>query len=178
MSLPVCHEFARVGKLSFSGKVLRQRDLRREKKLVCQFARFFEGGRRSARHVCGRTAGTFPRLFPSWRILHDGNNLARPWPRLAGLSPPANRLGGLWRLLVADRAADRVGGHRARLHAKPCERTGRLQCRGMFLLPRCAQPARSIKAGRRTCHPLAIRHLLRSEYFARPRRRYRAMDRA
>src|SRR5438270_9498457 len=75
---------------------------------------------------------------------------------------------GLWRLLVADRAADRVGGHGARLHAKPCERTGRLQCRGMFLLPRGAQPARSIKAGRRTCYPLAIWHLLRSEYFARP----------
>src|SRR5205085_4408492 len=99
----------------------------------------------------------------------------------AATNSPCRRFGrrcGLWRLLVADRAADRVGGHRARLHAQPCERTDHLQRRGMFLLPRRPRPARSIKVGRRTCHPLAIRHLLRPEYLARPRRRYRAMDRA
>ena len=81
------------------------------------------------------------------------------------------------RLLVADGHPVRAGGYRAGLYAQRRERADNLQCRGMFLLPCRARPARSHKARRRPCDPITVRDLLRAEHLPRSGRRHRALAR-
>src|SRR5437868_8274538 len=47
----------------------------------------------------------------------------------------------------------------------------------MFLLPCGAEPARPYQARRRTGAAVAVRHVLRAEYFPRSERRYRTLER-
>ena len=74
---------------------------------------------------------------------------------------------GVGHLLVADHPGGRCAGFACRLHAEPRQRHHNVQCRWLFLLPRCSQPARSAEAGRRACHAVAVRDVLRSQHLIR-----------
>src|SRR5262249_36511334 len=71
-----------------------------------------------------------------------------------------------WRILVAQHSRAHCVGFVAGLPAQRCQRADNVRCGRMFLMPRSAEPARSVEAWRRACDSLAIRHLLCAEHFS------------
>src|SRR6202165_6162032 len=69
-------------------------------------------------------------------------------------------------LLVANESGGAPVDFAPRLYPEPGQRPQDIHCRRVFLLPCRAWPARSLKARRRPCHPIAVRDVLRSEYLA------------
>jgi mono/diheme cytochrome c family protein len=68
---------------------------------------------------------------------------------------------------VADGPGGRCPGFACSPHAEPRQRHHNVQCRRLFLLPCRSQPARSAEAGRRACHAVAVRDVLRSQHLVR-----------
>ncbi len=81
-------------------------------------------------------------------------------------------------LLVANDPGGRCPGLACSPRAEPCQWSHGVQCRGLFLLPRRSQPARSAEARRRACNAFTVRDVLRSQHLVRSHIRYWPVERS